>query len=73
MRMTGSRAGLSVYSEALKEVGAPVVRVRARGDTPVARVLSLVMLGDLMSVRLAELSGVKATPVEAIERFKADL
>ena len=38
--------------------GAPVVGRRRRGDTRVERVLSLVMLGDLVSVRLAELSGV---------------
>jgi hypothetical protein len=47
--------------------------VTARGDTPVARVLSLVMLGDLASVRLADLAGVEPTPVAAIEGFKAEL
>ena len=49
------------------------MRVQARGDTPVAQVLSLVMLGDLASVRLAELAGIEATPVAAIEGFKARL
>ena len=52
---------------------APVVRVAARGDTPVAKVLSLVMLGDLVSVRLAELRGVAPSAMEGIERFKARL
>jgi glucose/mannose-6-phosphate isomerase len=60
-------------ADTLGRLGAPVARVSARGDTPVARVLSLVMLGDLVSVRLAELTGTEATPVAAIERFKADL
>ncbi len=62
-----------VYADVLAGLGAPVARVAARGDTPVARVLSLVMLGDLVSVRLAELAGVEATPVQAIEGFKSRL
>ena len=36
-------------------------------------VLSLVMLGDLVSVALAELGGVDAAAMEAIEGFKAKL
>ena len=56
-----------------ERAGAPALRVAARGDTRLERVLSLVMLGDLVSVRLAELDGVDPTPVEAIERFKAAL
>ena len=35
--------------------------------------LSLVLLGDLVSVYLAVLDGVDPTPVEAIDRFKAAL
>ncbi len=62
-----------LYADTLGRLGAPVVHVTARGDTPVARVLSLVMLGDLMSVHLAELSGTEATPVTAIEGFKRQL
>jgi glucose/mannose-6-phosphate isomerase len=54
-------------------VGAPVVRVEARGESRLERVLSLVLLGDLVSVYLAVLDGVDPTPVEAIERFKAAL
>jgi glucose/mannose-6-phosphate isomerase len=53
--------------------GAPVVRVPARGESRLERVLSLVILGDLASVQLAELYGVDPTPVAAIERFKAAL
>lgn len=64
---------IELYAAALEELGAPVVRVQARGDTPVAHVLSLVMLGDLASVRLAELAGIEATPVRAIEAFKSRL
>jgi glucose/mannose-6-phosphate isomerase len=47
--------------------------VEARGHTPVERVLSLVLLGDLVSVHLALLRGVDPTPVEAIAQLKARL
>jgi glucose/mannose-6-phosphate isomerase len=57
----------------VERAGAPALRVAARGETRLERVLSLVMLGDLVSVRLAELDGVDPTPVAAIERFKAQL
>jgi glucose/mannose-6-phosphate isomerase len=57
----------------LDERGAGVLSVAARGETPVAQVLSLVMLGDLVSVELADLVGVDAAPVEAIESFKRAL
>ena len=60
-------------AELLERQGVPVVRVSARGDTAVAQVLSLVMLGDLVSVRLAELLAVDPTPVDAINEFKAAL
>jgi glucose/mannose-6-phosphate isomerase len=54
----------------LEDAGVTVARVSARGSSPLEHVLSLVMLGDLVSVDLAELAGVDATPVEAIEGFK---
>jgi glucose/mannose-6-phosphate isomerase len=36
-------------------------------------VLSLVLLGDIVSVYLAVLAGVDPTPVEALEQFKNQL
>ena len=56
-RTSGSSGAPSCTRTRSERLGAPVARVTARGDTPVARVLSLVMLGDLVSVRLAELRG----------------
>ena len=50
--------------------GVRVVRAGARGESGVAQVLSLVMLGDLVSVRLAALSGTPPEPVVYIEGFK---
>jgi glucose/mannose-6-phosphate isomerase len=57
----------------LERAGAPALRVSARGDTRLERVLSLVMLGDLVSVHLARLDGIDPTPVEALVRFKEAL
>lgn len=57
----------------VERAGAPVISVEARGDSRLERVLSLVLLGDLVSVYLAVLEGVDPTPVEPIERLKAAL
>jgi glucose/mannose-6-phosphate isomerase len=57
----------------VERAGAPALRVAARGDTRLERVLSLVMLGDLVSVYLAVLDGVDPTPVDQLTSFKADL
>jgi glucose/mannose-6-phosphate isomerase len=64
---------IALTAAAIERAGAPAIRVAARGDTRLERVLSLVMLGDLTSVYLAALEGVDPTPVEAIEAFKAAL
>jgi glucose/mannose-6-phosphate isomerase len=45
----------------------------SRGTTAVERVLSLVFLGDLVSVYMAALAGVDPTPVAVLERFKGEL
>ena len=47
--------------------------VASRGSTRVERLLSLVFLGDLVSVYLATLAGVDPTPVAVLERFKGEL
>jgi glucose/mannose-6-phosphate isomerase len=61
-------------TQAIIESGAAGVhRVESRGQTTAERVFSLVLLGDLVSLYLAVLRGVDPTPVEAIERLKAEL
>jgi glucose/mannose-6-phosphate isomerase len=45
-------------------------RVGTRGAGPLARLFSLVVVGDLLSVLLAERSGVDPVPVEVIEKLK---
>jgi glucose/mannose-6-phosphate isomerase len=48
-------------------------RVGARGAGPLARLFSLVVVGDLLSVALAERAGVDPVPVEVIENLKRRL
>jgi glucose/mannose-6-phosphate isomerase len=68
---TQHRVGLTAK---LVEPGAAAVeRVVARGVSGVQRVMSLVLLGDLVSIYLAALAGVDPNRMEAIERLKRDL
>jgi glucose/mannose-6-phosphate isomerase len=64
---------LELTAGLIATTGAPMRRVRARGSGALERVLSLVFLGDLVSIYLAALDGVDPTPVEQIERFKRAL
>ena len=57
----------------LERVGAPALTVDTRGESRLERVLSVVLLGDLVSVYMAVLAGVDPTPVEAITRLKQQL
>jgi glucose/mannose-6-phosphate isomerase len=63
-------ARVELTCEVARSAGAPVVQAGARGENAVERTLSLVLLGDLVSVYAAVLAGVDPTPVLAIERFK---
>ncbi len=67
------RERIELTARALVEAGAAAHRVTSRGESRLERVLSLVLLGDLVSVYMAALEGIDPTPVEAIERFKAAL
>jgi glucose/mannose-6-phosphate isomerase len=48
-------------------------RVRSIGDSALERALSLVLLGDLVSLYLAVLAGLDPSPVRLIEEFKISL
>jgi glucose/mannose-6-phosphate isomerase len=48
-------------------------RVESRGETRLERLVSLLLLGDLVSLYLAVLRGIDPTPVDAIERLKGAL
>jgi glucose/mannose-6-phosphate isomerase len=48
-------------------------RLETRGETAIERVLSLVLLGDLVSIYMAALRGVDPGPVKALDELKAAL
>jgi glucose/mannose-6-phosphate isomerase len=57
----------------LQARGVEVEHVAARGESRLARLFSLVQLGDYASCYLALLYGVDPTPVQAIQDFKSRL
>jgi glucose/mannose-6-phosphate isomerase len=67
------RRRFELTGEAIAAAGAPVMRLQTEGETRTARLLWATMLGDLVSLALAEARGVDPLPVEAIEGFKASL
>lgn len=64
------RRRLDTVAKMVGEAGAPAVEVDAGGETRTERVFRGVMLGDLVSLALAESRGVDPDPVMAIESFK---
>jgi glucose/mannose-6-phosphate isomerase len=66
-------ARIAVTAELAGEGAAVVERVTARGGTRLARLASLVLLGDLVSLYLAVLRGVDPVHVRAIETLKERL
>lgn len=67
------RRRFELTAAAIAAAGAEAVRLETVGETRVERLLWAVMLGDLVSLHLAEARGVDPVPVEAIEAFKAAL
>lgn len=53
--------------------GAPTFRVESVGETRTERLVSLVLLGDLVSLYVAVLRGVDPAPVDVLERLKRAL
>jgi len=67
------RRRFELTAEAIAGAGAEAIRIETRGEPRVARLLWATMLGDLVSLALAEARGVDPLPVEAIDDFKAAL
>ena len=68
-----SRQRIELTRGSIGATAAGYVPVESRGETRIERVVSLVLLGDLVSLYLAVLRGVDPTPVEVIERLKGAL
>lgn len=58
-------------ADAVTEAEAVAVRIESAGETRVARLLWATMLGDLVSLELAERRGVDPLSIEPLERLKA--
>jgi len=67
------RRRFELTAEAIEAAGAEAIRIETRGETRVARLLWATMLGDLVSLELADARGVDPLPVEAIDTLKANL
>jgi len=67
------RRRFELTAEVIAGAGAEVLSIETQGETRVARLLWATMLGDLVSLALAEARGVDPLPVEAIDDFKAAL
>ena len=61
---------LSLTAEYVRTQGAEVVVVEEREGARLARIVSLVVLGDYLSLYLAVLHGVDPTPIASIDWFK---
>ncbi len=67
------RRRIDLTAEVIERHGAPVEVIESRGVTPFERLMSLVFLGDLLSVYLAVLAGTDPSPMEPIEELKRRL
>jgi glucose/mannose-6-phosphate isomerase len=61
---------IDLTSELIAEHATTVIRAQTRGQGAVERVMSLVLLGDLVSLYLAVLRGTDPTPVRVIDTLK---
>jgi len=67
------RDRVDLTADLIERDAALVRRVQTQGQGAVERVMSLVLLGDLVSIYLAVLRGVDPSPIEAIDSLKAAL
>jgi glucose/mannose-6-phosphate isomerase len=67
------RRRFELTAETIEPHAAAVIRLETEGETRTERVLHTVMLGDLVSIELANARGVDPLPVEGIESLKREL
>ena len=76
IRDTNEKTQIKNRFEATKRVAwdkLEIIECTAKGKTPLARIISMIILGDLISIELAKLNSVDPTPVEIIENLKKEL
>src|SRR5438067_3270527 len=67
------KARMDLTERTIAGSAASSFRLETRGQTSIERVISLVLLGDLVSIYLAALRGVDPGPVNAIDELKEQL
>ncbi|MBK8293262.1 MAG: bifunctional phosphoglucose/phosphomannose isomerase [Solirubrobacterales bacterium] len=67
------RRRMELTAESIKRTGASVFTIETRGETRADRLFWAVMLGDLVSVAVAEKRGIDPLPVHEIQEFKRRL
>lgn len=67
------RRRFELTAEAIAATGAEAIQIETRGETRTARLLWATMLGDLVSLALAERRGVDPLPTEALDNLKSAL
>jgi glucose/mannose-6-phosphate isomerase len=68
-----NRRRVELTAQLAEDAGATVVRASARGESPLERLVSLVLLGDLVSLYSAVLRGADPANIEALDWLKARL
>jgi glucose/mannose-6-phosphate isomerase len=67
------KARMELTKKLIADSATACFHVETRGQTTMERVISLVLLGDLMSLYLAVLRGVDPGPVKVLEQLKSEL
>ena len=67
------RKRMNITGALIAEEGTQVITVQSRGDSPLARALYLIYIGDFASYYLAILNGVDPTPIDRISLLKSRL
>ncbi len=67
------KARMELTEKLIADSATACLHLETRGQTTIERVMSLVLLGDLVSLYLAVLRGVDPGPVKVIEQLKSEL
>jgi glucose/mannose-6-phosphate isomerase len=67
------KARMELTEQLIADSATASFHLETRGQTTIERVMSLVLLGDLVSLYLAALRGIDPGPVKVLDRLKAEL
>ncbi len=69
----GIKSRIEITKQIMTDAGLKIFEIQAQGNSPLAKMISTVLIGDFTSVYLAVLHGVDPTPVEVITHLKDTL